>query len=35
MLIKLKTTSKNLHQIMTLVVSKATVRFIYCETFTC
>lgn len=31
MLIKLKTTSKNLHQIVTLVVSRATVRFIYCE----
>jgi len=35
MLIKLKTTSKNLHQIVTLVVSGATVRFIYGETSTC
>lgn len=35
MLIKLKTTSKNLHQIMTLVVSGAMVRLIYCEMFTC
>lgn len=35
MLIKLKTTSKNLHQNVTLVVSRATVRFIYGETCTC
>lgn len=35
MLIKLKTTSKNLHQIVTLVVSGAMVRFIYGETCTC
>ena len=35
MLIKPKTTSKNLHQIVTLVVSGATVRFIYGETCTC
>lgn len=31
MLIKPKTTSTNLHQIVTLVVSRATVRFIYGE----
>lgn len=35
MLIKLKTTSKNLHQIVTLVVNRATVSFIYGETCTC
>lgn len=35
MLIKLKTTTKNLHQIVTLVVSGATVRFIYCEPCMC
>lgn len=35
MLIKLKTTSKNFHQNVTLVVSRATVRFIYGETCTC
>lgn len=35
MLIKLKTTSKNLHQIVTLVVSGATVRFICGETCAC
>lgn len=35
MLIKLKTTSKNFHQNVTLVVSGATVRFIYSETCTC
>lgn len=35
MLIKLKTTSKNLHQIVTLVVNGATVSFIYGETCTC
>ena len=35
MLIKPKTTNKNLHQIVTLVVSGATVRFIYGETCPC
>lgn len=35
MLIKLKTTSKNLHQNVTLLVSGATVRFAYGETCTC
>lgn len=35
MLIKLKTSSKNLHQTVTLVVSGATVRFICCETCPC
>lgn len=34
MLIKLKTTGKNLHQVVTLVVSGATVRLIYGETCT-
>lgn len=35
MLIKLKTTGNNLHQIVTLVVSRATVRFVFGETCTC
>lgn len=35
MLIKLKTTGKNLHQIVTLVVSWAAVRLISGETCTC
>jgi len=35
MLIKSKTTSTNLHQIVTLVVRGATVRFICCDTHTC
>lgn len=35
MLIKPKTTGENLHQAVTLVVSGATVRFIYGEACTC
>lgn len=35
MLIKPKTTGENLHQTLTLVVSGATVRFIYGEACTC
>lgn len=35
MLIKPKTTGENLHQTVTLVVSGATVRFIYGEACTC
>lgn len=35
MLIKPKTSGENLHQTLTLVVSGATVRFIYGEACTC